>query len=73
MYMMKCDECNGTGLNTIVVSSSSSGTYKEIKTCRKCDGKKELDWIKSIVGVKDAGCHTQSIVFNSGDAYPNES
>ena len=44
MEYIKCDKCNGNG---IVLEKEFLGNI-----CPKCDGKKELDWVENIVGVK---------------------
>jgi len=43
---MKCDKCNGTGCDPNFYPN------KIPVLCDKCLGKKELDWLESIFGVK---------------------
>ena len=45
---MICPECSGKGY----IIKTCKGLYWN-ETCTKCKGKKIIDWIENIVGVKD--------------------
>ncbi len=53
---MKCDKCNGTGYQKneyAVTMNSPSGTNYTMgysRTCLKCHGKGNIDWIEAVVG-----------------------
>lgn len=53
---MICDKCNGTGYQKHeypVTMNSPSGTRYTVgysRTCLKCHGKGNLDWIEAVVG-----------------------
>ncbi len=50
--LTKCSKCNGDG-NKVGYEKLSKGGYLHCYyTCTKCYGKKKLDWIEQIVGVK---------------------
>jgi hypothetical protein len=55
----KCLRCGGTGIIGEQVKSFFSGNTQYydylVKQCPKCDGKKELDWIEQITGIKEKG------------------
>ena len=55
---MKCDKCEGTGYQdkeyavTITAASGDNYTMGYSRTCLKCHGKGEVDWIEAVVGKK---------------------
>lgn len=55
---IKCDKCNGSGYQKDeykVTMRSLSGTDYTMgysRTCLKCHGKGEVDWIEAVVGKK---------------------
>ena len=50
MEFIKCDKCEGKGF--VWLDRDEFPFPSMSRTCEKCYGKKELDWIENIVGVK---------------------
>jgi hypothetical protein len=55
---MKCDKCNGVGYQKdeypVTIKGPTGTKYIQgySRTCLKCHGKGEVDWIEAVVGKK---------------------
>ena len=49
----KCSRCNGTGKVEFHSEDHSEWSFSTNDRCPKCHGKKILDWVENVTGVKD--------------------
>ena len=51
MELITCDRCNGTGLGKLIKVDKKQ-KMNTFEACDKCEGRRNLDWIEAIFGVK---------------------
>jgi len=50
--LIECNKCDGKGSINYDGTDVVSGMYSDWRICPKCRGKRRIDWIENIIGVR---------------------